>query len=114
MNNAFRPGYLSQERRYVKMLHLTALLYNIYQGALDGEVGFEDAHRTLEGLTAPLNKSTQVLTSVLESALWSCNLMNEQGKWWHPTGITFDEFLKEVLEKDSFDKMYNLIVRKKK
>lgn len=76
------------------------------------EVGFEDANQTIEALCAKLNMKVTVRESDVESALWSCNLLSEKRRFWHPKGLTFDEFLSKLLPGASFDKMYNVIKEK--
>jgi hypothetical protein len=108
-------GILSRKgRRWkaLRVLDISVLLYHVYQGLKNPEVGFEDAEETLNSLSKRLNYKFLVDPKILESCLWSCNLLNEQGKWWHPKDRTFDEFLKDVLGEDSFNKTYNCIVKK--
>lgn len=100
--------------RMMRLLDVVTLLYNVHRGAQTDEVGFEDAMNTLEAVTRRLNKKTLVDPQVLESCLWSCNLLNERGQFWHPRGYTFDQFLKDILQGDEFDKDYNLIKKREK
>jgi hypothetical protein len=108
-------GYLAKKGgqwRSVKLIDLAVLLYNVAKGAEDSEVGFEDAQRTIEELFLRLNKKIMVAPDLLESALWSSNLLNEQGKWTHPAGMTFDEWVKGIVGPDTFNKTYSLIEKK--
>lgn len=97
------------------LLELTVLLYHMHRGAqLEDKVGFEDCEHTLQSLTKLLSpKRTVVPKAALESALWSCNLMDEIGEWWSPDGRTFDQFLSDLQryrqpdERVEFDKVYN-------
>ena len=84
----------------LRILDAAILLMNIYRGAQSSKVRFEDAARTLEELVVDLHgkKGIRVQRSVIESALWSCNLLDELGKFWHPKGRSFDEFLKDILK----------------
>lgn len=72
-------------------------------------MGFEDTKETLLSFTMRLNKYIKIHTDDLEVALWSCNLLNEKGKFRHPHKLTFDDFLKRALRGDSFNKEYNFI-----
>lgn len=100
--------------RKVTLLQLAILLFHVHRGATDDQVGFEDAQETLDTLTRKLNRPVHSNPVLLESALWSANLLDEQGKWWHPHGLTFDEFVVQLLgRKVKFDKIYNLIEEEK-
>jgi hypothetical protein len=110
------PNYLSKKQgryRELKLLDVVTLLYNIQVGARHKRVGFEDSMETLESITKKLSvKKLYIDPSVLESALWSCNLMDECDAFWDPKGRSFEQFLKEVLGRDSFDRFFNVIERK--
>lgn len=94
------------------LLDVATLLLHIHWGAQDEDVGFEDADRTLDQMTRTMCKRTLPLKKdVLESALWSCNLLSEKGQFWSPRGETFQEFVHRLLKphKGDFDEFYNWI-----
>ncbi len=106
-----RPSRVS-----VNMLDLVSLLYHVHKGATHPRVGFEDCERTLKKLTEELSpRRIQVPLAAIESALWSCNLMDEQQEWWSPQSETFERFSTRLLdEADSetkfrFNRIYNTI-----
>jgi hypothetical protein len=108
----FKQHFLSRKGRKwrtIRMLDVVVLLYHVYQGLKDDDVGYEDAEDTLALMTRRLSPIYRMDPKILESALWSCNLLNEKGKWWHPNDRTFDEFIRDVLGEDSFNKTYNVI-----
>lgn len=96
-------------------LDIMVLLYNVHRGAqFEDHVGFEDADRTLHQLTTDLTDGRiKVPQGALESALWSCNLMDEVDEFWSPTDESFDEFVSRMLKYFShdqqleFDKFFN-------
>ena len=108
----------------VNLLDLAVLLYHIHRGAqLEHSVGFEDCDYTLSQLTKELSPCrAEVDQATLQSALWSCNLMDEVGEWDSPTGEDFDSFLARLLKfapKDpssrlTYDKFYNLLSKTEK
>ena len=107
-------GYLSKKGgrwRKLKLTDVLTLLFNILEGARNKEVGFEDTRETIETITRKLNKKrVWIDPSVLESALWSCNLMNENEGFWDARGLSFDEFVKQILEPgEKFHRVYNTI-----
>jgi hypothetical protein len=115
--SALPPNYLAKpggKWREVRLLDIAVMLLHVHLGAKEEHVGFEDARETIDTLTRKLNKKVLVDPVLLESCLWSCNLMNEAGKWWHPRDNNFDEFLKDVLGAAKFNKVYNVIEREKK
>ncbi len=116
MKAPLKAGYLEKrggQLRNVSAMALAVLIYHVFRGAEIEEVGFEDAQETLDTFYRKANRFTLIDPALVESALWSCNLMDERGQFWHPRGRTFDQFLKEVLgDKDGFNKVYNLIEKK--
>ncbi len=100
----------------VNILDLATLLFHVHKGALHPNVGFEDCERTLKKLTDELApKRLSVPLDSIESALWSCNLLDEQQEWWSPKNETFEEFYKRLLKFVDpgatlrFDRIYNTI-----
>jgi hypothetical protein len=70
-----------------------------------------DAERTVEELMKEIDRlDGYVSMSVLEAALYNCNMNHEDKKFWHPWGWTFDKFIDDLLPADQvFDKDYNRI-----
>ncbi len=103
---------------YLSPLQLITLINNVHLGAKDPRVGFEDADNSLRQITYALQgrRRFKIKRSILESALWSCNMNDEVGKFWHPyvNKTTFDDFIEKLDIEDStvFDKTYNLITDK--
>jgi hypothetical protein len=107
---------MEQERHRISLLDAVVLLYHVHRGTQMQEVGFEDSERTLEQLTRHLSQFKFTITdTALESALWSCNLLDEQGEFWTPQGLSFDDWLAELIDKNgfAFDKFYNTVQKKK-
>jgi hypothetical protein len=73
-------------RLYVKATDLACLLEMVEAGVSNQRVGFEDADRTLAQLKAALDQKVPVDKELIESALWSANLMDEVGLFRHPYG----------------------------
>lgn len=110
------PGFLSKKGgryRAVKMMELVTLIHNVMRGVqLPNEVGFEDANRSLDSLFRRLNKKVLIEPGALESMLWSANLMDERGEFWDVKERPFDQFIRELLGSDKFDRRYNMIKKK--
>jgi hypothetical protein len=105
---------MSSTKLPVKLFDLAILILMVHKGSQEERVGFEDCSETLESLTRKLDVLVNVEQSSLESALWSANIMNDIGKFWHPEGLSFDEFTKSVAGKHKFDKRFSTIERKDK
>ncbi len=106
------PNYLSKKGgqwRPVKLMDLVTFIYNVSQGTREDSVGFEDAARTVDMLLKELNKSVMLDPALLESAFWSCGMMQEAGKFWDTKNRTYDEFIKDVLGKDKLHRVYHTI-----
>lgn len=97
----------------MKLINILTLLYNIRMGAHYENVGFEDALETIPTLTRKLNRRVWVDPAVLESALWSCNIMQENGTFWDVKGRTFEQFLNDEFKRDTFNLRYHLIERRR-
>lgn len=93
----------------VKIMDLVVLMGNLWKGAKDAQIGFEDADQTLNELSSKLDHEVWIKLTDLESALWSCNTLNEAEKFWHPRNEKFDSFLSKLLNRRKFNKIYNLI-----
>lgn len=98
--------------RSLRAIDLAVLLVNVYEAAKNKEVGFEDANETMDTLIAKMNKEFYIELSVLESALWSCNLLDEAKGFWHPKDMSFAEYVKKLFPKDTFDRIYNTLEEK--
>lgn len=104
--------HVEGRRRPIKVVDLAILLHHVYQAAKDPGIGFEDADETIETLTGKVNQEFLIDLSLLESALWSCNLMNEAGKFWHPRGLDFKQFVKYLFPGERFNTVFNMIEEK--
>lgn len=102
----------------VSLLDIAVLLFHIHKGNETAEVGFEDADKSIEELTALLHsKKVEVNKDALESALWSCNLMDEEQQFWSPKKESFVLYAARLLNNSghytegnlSFDRTYNRI-----
>ncbi len=102
----------------INMLDAMALLYNVYAAARHEEIGFVDCERTLYELTLALSADyVEVPQDVMESALWSANMMNEVKEFWHPyKRVGFDRFTNKLISTHNvhFDEFYNVIIEGKK
>ncbi len=107
------------DRLRLSVLDLAILLFHVHRGTEIEQVGFEDCERTLQQLTAALEpKRVFVPRECVESALWSANLMDEVGEFWHPQGTGFDKWVRKILAHSlsemhlQFSRTYNRITVK--
>ena len=102
------------EDRFISISALDAaiLLIHVMKGMADRDVGFEDADKTYEQIRNSLNRTFMISKDTIESALWSCNLLNEQGKFTHPDEMSFDGFVAKMAPKKRFDHLRNLLESK--
>lgn len=104
---------MAQHIREVSLMDVAVLLYMVHKAAQNKVIGYEDANIPLNQLTEILNKKVGIPISILESALWSSNMMDEIGNFSHPFGLTFDTWLEKMVGKGNFDKFYNILKEKK-
>lgn len=98
-----------RKQRPLRTLDLAILLNNVFMAASDPEIGFEDANETLDSLVRKMNHEIQMDLSLLEAALWSCNMLKEKDKFWHPRGLTFRQFVKELFPNERFSEIYHML-----
>ena len=113
MNKQLVSQHNYKKRIPLPILDLTTLLYNIYEGSRERNVGWEDAALTLNDITKHLDFTCYMMPDDIESALWSCNLRNEHKKFWDIQGRSFDDYLKSVVPDYKFNKDYNFLTQKK-
>lgn len=97
------------------LLECAVLVHNLIEATQHPEVGFEDLEHSYKRLRGRLaSKTTDVPREILESYLWSANLLNEVGLFWHPDGVPFKDFVGRILNEDEeFDYFYNYIKERK-
>jgi hypothetical protein len=104
-NYLAKPG---GKLRRATTLDVAVFLQHIYKAAGNDKVGFEDARRTLDMLVRELNRGVLLPPDTIESALWSCNLLDELGEFAHPRGLTFEQFAKRfAFDHEVFDRETN-------
>lgn len=83
----------------------------LFQNVMTCEDADNDTERTVAELASEINQMRgQLSKGVLESALYCCNINEEDKKFWHPKGYTFEEFLADLLPKPAkFNRYYNVI-----
>lgn len=105
--------YLKKDKwRQVRLFDLALLLHALHRAAEDEGVGHHDTHETVESIERKCNKEVFIEPRILEACLYAASMLNEQGKWWHPRGWTFEEWVKRVLGADTWNSVYNVIERK--
>jgi peptidoglycan/xylan/chitin deacetylase (PgdA/CDA1 family) len=93
--------------RRVRIFDLLVLYYHYLKFVeLHGNT---DAFRTERQLEEKLEHGVYIPPWVLENLLYSVNMLNEEGKFWHPKGEPFNVFLKKVCREARFNKVYNLL-----
>jgi hypothetical protein len=89
---------------------IVTLIHNIKEGSKNNNVGYEDANTPLAMLIKYLErKPVYIRKDNLESALWSCNLMDEDGKFWDHSDRKFEEVLKSMHLHKRFNRQYNTV-----
>lgn len=93
---------------------IAPLFYNLARARYDPEVGFEDAVKTYPKLLASLDFQVSFNIADIESALWASNMLHEQKKFLHPEGLTFKNYLIQLLQGSGykFNSDYNTLERR--
>lgn len=104
---------LTRDMTRVTLSDIMVLMYHMRKGALDKDVGWEHASREIHEVMRFLDKQLHIPTATLEGALWSANLLDEQGKFVHPEYKSFEEWSKGLLKKgEIFNRTFNVMERK--
>jgi hypothetical protein len=94
-------------------LDLAVMLYHIHLGAADSEIGYLDPLLPIEYLEGSFNVEFRLALGRMERSLFMANMANEQGKFWHPKGLSFAEWAKSMTPKGyDFDARYNFFKEK--
>jgi len=91
----------------ISPLEAVVLLHNV----LKCEDAENDADRTVDEIVGEIDDLDGMITkSLLESALYCCNMEDERKQFWHPLKWELKRFVKELLpHKYVFDYYYNRI-----
>lgn len=101
-------------RLQVNISDLAILLGAIHCVNKSKSLELHDAERTIEQLMRQLERKVMIDQELLESSLYAANILSEIGEFWHPRGLEFGEFAKQVIGPNrEFDMKYNLILEKK-
>ena len=100
----------------LNVFDVAVLLFSIWKCATIPSLGHVDADYTLERLTSILDiRRIQVPQHILESALYCCNMLQEQKKFIDPKGRPFARFIEDLIgSKNTFDRKRHLISLKEK
>jgi len=110
--NEFERGYLNKdERNYrISLLQLSTLMMNVYLARSVDEIGWQHARQTFENYYKEMDITTRISQSNLETALWACTMLDEQGRFWHPDQNKLRPFVRSILNPDErYDYYYSLI-----
>jgi len=98
----------------MRTLDLAALILAVSKASKDPEIGWQDANHSLEQFYVRYGFKVKIPVHFAETALYCANMLDEQGKWEHPLGWSFDHFLREMNLKNQFSKKYSWVDQEKK
>ena len=107
-----KPGYLNKgERNYtISLLQLSTLMMNVYLARSVDEIGWQHARQTFDRYYREMETTTRISQGNLETGLWACNMLDEQGRFWHPDQGKLRPFVRSILNSDErYDYYYSLI-----
>lgn len=92
---------------YIKVTRfdLAILIYNYLRH--HEKYGNMDAVRSYDAVKKRLRKKDWYELPAVEALLYCANMLNEDGEFWHPEKITFDDWVKRAFGRTDFDKIYN-------
>jgi len=103
------------KRRRISALDFYTLIHASMTAAQHPRIGWNHAETTYPKWLAELqDQKISISDDHLEDALYAANLLDEKKKFHHPFGLNFNTLLKRILTVgESFDKIGNIILRKK-
>jgi len=90
----------------VGALDITILLLHLYR--LYEKDGNMDAINSVEEIEKRMKFSIRLPLSIVESCLYSCNMLSEQGEFWHPR-MNCESFLAKVCKGRKYNRTYHYI-----
>lgn len=88
----------------------------VLAGSSHPELGFQEFEWSLNYMLKLLQdrntsiRTNKLSTNLVECALWYSNMLDELGEWSHPEGLTFDQWVRNLLPKKlTYDKFWCLI-----
>ncbi len=98
----------------VRLSDLAVLLVALQDVARHSVLDLHDADRTADQLSGQLDRKVNVDRGLLQSIMYAANMLDERGEFWHPKGLSFQAFVKQIVGPTKrFDKTYHLIVEDK-
>lgn len=107
---------MARDRRRFKYVVSPLEALVLLQNILNCPDAENDADRTVWELVEEIDTFDGYLSRmILESALYCCNINDEDKKFWHPRSVSFQKFVVDLLPIDQeFDRNYNIIKEKEK
>lgn len=76
--------------------------------------GNMDATRSYQEVKKRFNTVKGIDVPTLEALLYCSNILNEEGEFWHPEGLTFEEWMKRGFPLVKLDRVYNFVEEEEK
>ena len=92
------------------------LFTNFYRALEDEDIGFADCNNSIKTINDKMTEERSIVLSRadLEALLWSANMLEEKGEFWHPKKERLTDVVDKLLTKnEDFDYYYNLIKENK-
>ncbi len=104
---SYKVKDLKKTYEYIHVRHfdLVILLMNyLWHHEKHGNM---DAVRSFEEVRKQFDTRKWLKTPDVEALLYCANMLNEEGEFWHPDGIEFEEWVKRAFDRADFDRVYN-------
>ena len=88
----------------ISTLDLATLMYNVYRS--DSIFGYNDCDLSMDELIFANNSLVPIKVATLEKFLYCANVLDEQGKFWHHSNKSFNEFMDKT-DWPLFDRQLN-------
>jgi len=113
--NVGKPNHVTDSHwRKIRTIDLYTLIYLSITAARNPRLGWNHADKPLNyWLGGFEQKYSWITIQNLEDALYSANMLDEIGEYYHPLDIKLNSVLSRCLKKNEiYDKKVNLILKK--
>lgn len=93
--------------RFIESADLCILQANLIVAAKDPDIGYEHANCPIGRFLRRTTRVVKVRQQDVEAMLWSANLLNEKGQFYHPDGKSFKKFVEGLPLDGTFNYEFN-------
>ena len=91
----------------IGLLDVAVLLHHVYLASSDPKIGYNDANESIFDLQRKVKGTLTLGIETVEKLLYYGNILDEDSKFWHHRGYSFDEFVESLDLDYKYDRRYS-------